>query len=690
MDLHDYEAERALAELIDKATSKRNDALDPELIHRIKRACKASEATLRLAFDLLFEYLKKPHSQVRLLTLEICAELFQRSSLFRSLLAAKFPRFLALVLGFRTNEPLPTPIEAATRLRQRALELIEEWQAMYGSRHPQVALGYSYIKVTLRYEFPQLDARREAAEASQRDQEARAQQLAQQRYHRLLDEWPSQSAESHSLLRQFAEAFTLLEQTNNPGIEDPTINGDEFNVDAEEIGAGVDWEDVGEVENDHGGVDEPHEGLAAYAAAEDDPLTTAPPIEDANSALDPVIEELYGVYKLICNQALPQVQEALRIVVRAEIGIPGEAQHRQRELLLRAATTLKSELAAAKERFEGAHLDLAALAHAQARRREDREATAAAVVENRKNEQIQQPLIPPNKPINPYDYIRDPAAPLGPSLTAAITSRKPRSTTPKAPTALPPIHQSTNTNTTSSSLPASVRASLASRAPVLPAGAFVRVWDSGTTAIPQYVTGGNALEVSNHWGPVDVHQELPRERIEELFLYAPTAEQQQQRTTGNASTSNVQAAGTNNNIDNNRVMAGRTPSRSGVPSSSRNNLEISAQPQPVPNVLSLASGAATTAEGRRLQRAAERAYNDAVISAAAMGNGSDEALARALEGGGAGTNDNDKKRASKKRKGTSKERLQKKLLGGRAQAAALADAEAAESSRRRENFSNTW
>ena len=180
MDLHDYEAERALAELIDKATSKRNDALDPELIHRIKRACKASEATLRLAFDLLFEYLKKPHSQVRLLTLEICAELFQRSSLFRSLLAAKFPRFLALILGFRTNEPLPTPIEAATRLRQRALELIEEWQAMYGSRHPQVALGYSYIKVTLRYEFPQLDARREAAEASQRDQEARAQQLAQQ------------------------------------------------------------------------------------------------------------------------------------------------------------------------------------------------------------------------------------------------------------------------------------------------------------------------------------------------------------------------------------------------------------------------------------------------------------------------------------------------------------------------------
>lgn len=686
MALHDYEAERALAELVDKATSKRNDSLDRDLLHRIKRACRASETSLRLAFDLLYERLKNPNSQVRFLALEIIAELFQRSALFRSLLAAKFPRFLSLVLGFRTNEPLPPPTGPATQLRQRALELLEKWQTDHGSRHPQIALGYSYVKDTLRFEFPQLDARREAAEAAQREREARAQQLAQQRYHRLLEEWPGQAAEHHSLLRQFTEAFALLEQESNPK--------DSSNEAADEGGGGgggsVEWEDVaeGRGSQDPGGSGTElveAEGLAAYAAAEDEPPDPDPlqnDVSESSSALDPIIETLDGVYKLICNQALPRVQEALRVIVRAEVGSPGEAQHTQRELLLRAATALKSELAAAKERFESAHLDLAALAQAQVRRREAREKAQAAALaaKKRENPRIEDQAASLNKRINPYDYIRDPAAPLGPSLTAAATSRRPQGR-PAAVVAPRPPPRALPRTSPSSSIPASLRASLASRAPVLPAGAFVRVWDSGTPAVPQYISN-NGLEVANHWGPVDVHQELPSERLEELFLYAPSSEQQQRdrgeqgNLMGNASTSGQGVPGSRGG------PAGR------VPQGSRSRNEATQ----VPAVLSLASGAvAMSAEGRRAQRAAERAYNDAVISAAATGGGTDEALARALENpGGAGPSENDRKRASKKRKGTTKERLHKKLLGGRAAAAVLADAEAADSSRHREQSSNRW
>ena len=41
MELHDYDAERALADLVDRATSQRQDAVDPELLNRIKSTCKS-------------------------------------------------------------------------------------------------------------------------------------------------------------------------------------------------------------------------------------------------------------------------------------------------------------------------------------------------------------------------------------------------------------------------------------------------------------------------------------------------------------------------------------------------------------------------------------------------------------------------------------------------------------------------
>jgi hypothetical protein len=84
----------------------------------------------------------------------------------------------------------------------------------------------------------------------------------------------------------------------------------------------------------------------------------------------------------------------------------------------------------------------------------------------------------------------------------------------------------------------------------------------------------------------------------------------------------------------------------------------------------------------RARRAAERAYNDAVIA----GGDGDAQLARALQesdpGGG--------RRASKKRAGPTRERLHKKLLSGHAAAAALHDSAHVESERQRDMFANRW
>ncbi len=76
--------------------------------------------------------------QVRLLALEVCDELFARSKHFRGLLIARFTYFLELVVGYKSENPLPPPAPAATALRGRALEVLERWHAQFGAKYKQV------------------------------------------------------------------------------------------------------------------------------------------------------------------------------------------------------------------------------------------------------------------------------------------------------------------------------------------------------------------------------------------------------------------------------------------------------------------------------------------------------------------------------------------------------------------------
>jgi len=756
MELHDYDAERSLADLVDRATSQRQDAVDPDLLNRIKSTCKISDAATRTVFDLLYTRLQKPHSQVRLLALDISAKLFHRSALFRSLLAEKFPQFLGLTLGFKINEPLPAPTDIAGQLRQRALELIEKWHSDYGTRYAQIALGYSYIRDTLRFEFPQLDARRAAEAEAQRELEARAQQIAQQRYQRLLAEWHGQATEYRSLLNQYSEAFALLDKEapdpRSSNGHNAAIVGNRKEEEAEE--GDEQWEDVDAEEGKNAGsggaaVPEAAEGLGAYAAIADDngDLNTIQinpqinnnnnnnkPLENNNeidSALESIIETLDGLYKLICSQALPGVQEALRVTIRAEVGVPGEAQHTQRERILRAATLIKAELTAAKERFEGAHLDLAALAQAQARRRKERE-----IREKRRNQEKQKQQRSKEKDetnkvpeiVNPYKYIKDPAAPqkpflapgssdgpritIAPGLQQRQKQRKEQKTVSTDTIRPPPVNTTSSSLKKSSLLPESIRQSLASRAPVLPAGPFIRVWDSstggsgGSVPPPQFINS-NGLEVSNHWGPVDVHTELPSERLDEMFLYAPSAAVVQSKITGGGGngrdghTSRGEGEGEEMRKKRKQQQGQSSGGGSGVPpgrAPSKNTSAANYTADKATNNDTLGTGLlhggsipSTTTEGRRAQRAAERAYNEAVIATAATGG--DEVLAHALEIG-AGNGEQEQQRGRKKRKtsggSSAKERLGRKLLSTSARAAALADSTAAENERNREKFSNRW
>jgi len=67
----------------------------------------------------------------------------------RPLPCPDLPQFLELVVGFRSDRPLPPPASAATSLRDRALELLEGWDQQHGGRYKQVRAPGHCLRVCL-------------------------------------------------------------------------------------------------------------------------------------------------------------------------------------------------------------------------------------------------------------------------------------------------------------------------------------------------------------------------------------------------------------------------------------------------------------------------------------------------------------------------------------------------------------
>jgi UV-stimulated scaffold protein A len=664
--------------LIEKATSPSQVQIDQSVLFQIKNACKLSKDDAMLCTELLFDRIKAPNSQTRLLALEIIAELFVRSATVRAAVAARLPKLLELVIGFRKQAPLPPPSRAATCLRIRGLHLLERWEAKYGTYHRQLTVGLQFLKGKAQLRFPEDAAQRAAEEDTEQTREARAQEVLQEQYARLLGEWPVQSAECRSLLQQFSAAFEIVNAFRNP--KQPL----------ESQGDDIDWEDADE------GQVQPAEGLATYAADPTEldatvrnkgkpcsPVAARQSLKDVaapvhSDSIDPVlVENLTDVYRLIVSHALPMVQNLLRTI----LSVQGERNRGEGLVLLREATALRSDLIAAKTRYDTAQSEGILPKHGGENQTTTQLAEHSSIVDHADNARIVAPatVIRASSPpplLNPYDYIRDPTAPRQPPPSALrISARQEvQNVSPRHRRASSPKLSQTTVRTESGNglLPPELRRSLAARAPVLPAGPYVRVWDSAGST-PMYVSG-HGMEVGNHWGPVDVHAELPEARMEELFLLPVNgrsdgrdAPPQQQQATA-PSQANLRE----------RQAMNTAPPRRGV-SNTTEALGMTV----------LRRQQSSTAEGRRVQRAAERAYNDAVVSAAAI----DAGLSHAVPGDDATMRGNSDCGSVPKRKAGKqlvKDRLRRKLLSGRAAFAVQQDAAFLENERRRDRMSNRW
>lgn len=78
--------------------------------------------------------------QVRLAALPLVDTFATRSKRFRTLLAARFPRFLELTVAPQPlGTPLPPPAPAAAELKHSAARLVAAWHGQFGQHYAALA-----------------------------------------------------------------------------------------------------------------------------------------------------------------------------------------------------------------------------------------------------------------------------------------------------------------------------------------------------------------------------------------------------------------------------------------------------------------------------------------------------------------------------------------------------------------------
>lgn len=114
--------------------------------------------------------MKKDHCEIRLASLRLIKELFERSHCFRTLLINDFQEFINLTLGkkflhykvikilisFKEIDPeyrLPPPKETAIILKRETVSLIEHWNNKFSTYYKKLSLAYHYLKSSNKVDF---------------------------------------------------------------------------------------------------------------------------------------------------------------------------------------------------------------------------------------------------------------------------------------------------------------------------------------------------------------------------------------------------------------------------------------------------------------------------------------------------------------------------------------------------------
>jgi len=403
--------------------------------------------------------------------------------LFRQLACIKFDDFLDLVTGYRSKGKLPDPQESAKELQRQGIVMLQLWHKRYSSKYPRIALALRHLKGLPFISFPEVSSgeshrddgrelgrtiQHESNDIDINDQQEHGgldRSRTQDRNHLLDAVERLQSNRSHyrSLSKQIENIRNIIGGYNDE--KNATVTRDDATGNEE-----MEWEDVNE-------------------------MATA---KKGKSFDSDVIRSMLESYSEAKSKSIPELQSIISVCA---------ANHEEQEAqaTLRDAVLLNSSLSAACLALER---DLGegffdSLSH----------------------------LIRPHSPkidiqkVNERRYKSNQTLPLAklPIRDPTVAQRTRRSKMGygmgQQDYSNSDVKLGTVRKTDASTEKGQVLKKLAQVAPVVPFGAYTRVWDSDG---PPVYASSHSMEVSNHWGPIDAHQQLPKDRMEDFFLVDQT------------------------------------------------------------------------------------------------------------------------------------------------------------------------
>ena len=171
---------------------------------------RISDIYITEIFKILIHQLSQKHSEVRLASLQIIKELFQRSHFFRELLAADFQDFSKLVLDIDPKAPLPPPPAALKQLKLMAMQTIKEWYEVYGEAYKKLKIGYLYLMKSKAIDFEDMEARSAQERLRIQAREAKLNSMKQEKLQKLMEELSSEEGEMTTCVTQIENGFVLL------------------------------------------------------------------------------------------------------------------------------------------------------------------------------------------------------------------------------------------------------------------------------------------------------------------------------------------------------------------------------------------------------------------------------------------------------------------------------------------------
>uniref|UniRef100_A0A6M2EC70 UV-stimulated scaffold protein A C-terminal domain-containing protein n=1 Tax=Populus davidiana TaxID=266767 RepID=A0A6M2EC70_9ROSI len=447
--------------LIEQATNSTAAHVDPRLLKGIKTVVRYSDSELRLAAQILMEFMKRDHSQVRYLTLLIIDELFMRSKLFRALVVENLDKLLSLSVGFRRNHPLPAPPAVASVLRLKAIEFLEKWNSSFGIHYRQIRLGFDYLKNTLRFQFPNVQANAARVQQERREREMRTKEISANKFEALKENLSSLKEEIRETVDEIGECLQIV-KNNEENVVIGALDDDE------------DFEEFHPLELRQLRLDSLKEGEKVCE----------------NSENKVVFDALRELYKLLVTKHLVSVQEGISILIRVEV-----EDLRLRDSILKEFIDIRNHLQSMKKKCVVSGCVLPDITKHDKEEEED-------FWEEGKVESTD-----PGSFSEPNKQNENSAAP---STSGEVKNDPSECSTKKMKR--DEFLCSEGGGTDSSSL----RSKLMTVAPVIEWGSFLDTWGSNRDVLANH----RGLELESHWGRVDHDAVIPAKKIAELNLHA--------------------------------------------------------------------------------------------------------------------------------------------------------------------------